>query len=209
MTDEQDFSVAEPDGQDDLTRKGFIAVGAAGAGLLGLPAAEALAGKGRRASRLRKRRLAVVREHMESENAQQFDITMETFDHPRYEIIPTGDVYDGPEEVAGYYRETRSAFPDQRNEGAVFWHTDEGVVTEFYLLGTMKGAIRGFPPTGRSFRVRMTAYFIFAPKGDGIIIERIYFDLYTFLRQIGLLEAAALTGREFPADGGIPIEEDR
>ena len=48
----------------------------------------------------------------------------------------------------------------------MFWHTDEGVVTEFYLLGTMKGAIRGFPPTGRSFRVRMTAYFIFAPKSD-------------------------------------------
>lgn len=132
---------------------------------------------------------------------------METFDHPRYEIIPTGDVYDGAEEVAGYYTETRSAFPDQRNEGAVFRHAANAVITEFYLLGTMKGAIRGFPPTGRSFKVRMTAAFIFAPESDGIIVERIYFDLYSLLQQIGLLEAAALTGREYPADGGIPIEE--
>ena len=54
---------------------------------------------------LRERREAVVREHMESENVHEFDRTMGTFSHPRYEIIPTGDVYDGPEEVARYFEE--------------------------------------------------------------------------------------------------------
>ena len=33
---------------------------------------------------LRARREAVVREHMESENRHEFDVTMSTFDHPRY-----------------------------------------------------------------------------------------------------------------------------
>ena len=65
---------------------------------------------------LRERREAVVREHMESENRHEFDVTLGTFDHPRYEIIPTGEVHDGPDEVMRYFAETRAAFPDQRNE---------------------------------------------------------------------------------------------
>ena len=32
---------------------------------------------------------------MESENVHDFDTTIGTFSHPRYEIVPTGDVYDG------------------------------------------------------------------------------------------------------------------
>lgn len=65
---------------------------------------------------LRSKREEIVREHMESENRHEFDVTLQTFDHPRYELIGTGDVYDGPEEVAAYFEETRAAFPDQRNE---------------------------------------------------------------------------------------------
>ena len=49
---------------------------------------------------LRARREAVVREHMESENRHEFDVTLATFAHPRYEIVPTGDVYDGENEDA-------------------------------------------------------------------------------------------------------------
>ena len=45
---------------------------------------------------LREKREAIVIEHMESENRHEFDVTMDTFDHPRYELIATGDVYDGP-----------------------------------------------------------------------------------------------------------------
>src|SRR3954466_11462266 len=74
---------------------------------------------------LRARREAVVREHMEAENRHEFDVTMATFDHPRYEIVPTGDVYDGTDEVARYFAETRAAFPDQRNELIALHHAQE------------------------------------------------------------------------------------
>ena len=67
-------------------------------------------------SSLRKKREEIVVEHMESENRHEFDATIETFDHPRYEIVPTGDVYDGEEEVRAYFAQTREAFPDQRNK---------------------------------------------------------------------------------------------
>ena len=42
---------------------------------------------------LRARRETVVREHMESENAHDFDTTIATFEHPHYELVATGDVY--------------------------------------------------------------------------------------------------------------------
>src|SRR3954468_1189608 len=60
---------------------------------------------------LRARREAVVREHMESENRHEFEVTMSTFDHPRYEIVPTGDVYDGPDEVARLLRRDARGLP--------------------------------------------------------------------------------------------------
>ena len=61
---------------------------------------------------LRARREALVREHMESENQHMFDVSLATFDHPRYELVATGEVFDGPEEVTEYYRRSREAFPD-------------------------------------------------------------------------------------------------
>src|SRR3954468_12783468 len=95
---------------------------------------------------LRDRREAIVREHMESENRHEFDVTMETFHHPRYEIVPTGQVYDGVDEVAGYFAETRAAFPDQRNELIARYHSDQGVIVEFWLRGTHEGELRGIAP---------------------------------------------------------------
>ena len=137
------------------------------------------------ATTLRDRREAVVREHMESENRHQFDVTLRTFAHPRYELMATGEVYDGEEAVAGYYAATRTAFPDQRNEVRAIHHSDEAVIVEFDLLGTHKGPLRGVPPTGRTFRCPMVALFLFA--ADRIVCERVYFDSATILRQLGLI----------------------
>jgi steroid delta-isomerase-like uncharacterized protein len=133
---------------------------------------------------LRARREAVVREHMDSENHHDFDTTIETFSRPRYEIVATGDVYDGEAAVRRYYEETRRAFPDQRNELVSLRHAEDAVVVEFDLLGTHLGPLRGLPPTGRSFRARMTAFFIF--DGERIVSERVYFDQATIMRQLGV-----------------------
>jgi steroid delta-isomerase-like uncharacterized protein len=133
---------------------------------------------------LQQRRLAVVREHMESENTHDFDVTLATFEHPRYELIPTGEVYDGQQEVAEYYRATRAAFPDQRNENAVLHDAGDVIVTEFDLLGTHRGELRGMPPTGRSFRTRMCALFFFAPGSDRLVNERVYFDQASIAQQL-------------------------
>jgi steroid delta-isomerase-like uncharacterized protein len=136
------------------------------------------------ASRLQERRLELVREHMQSENEHRFDATLRTFDHPRYEIMATGDVHDGPDEVAEYFRASRAAFPDQRNEAVVLHQAQDAVIAEFDLLGTMRGELRGIAPTGRSFRCRMCALFLFEPGGERIVCERVYFDQATIAQQV-------------------------
>jgi steroid delta-isomerase-like uncharacterized protein len=143
---------------------------------------------------LRARREAIVREHMESENAYDFDTTIATFGHPRYELIATGDVYDGEEAVRGYFAETRRAFPDQRNELIALHHADDAVIVELDVLGTHLGPLRALPPTGREFRCRGSAHFIF--DGDELVCERAYFDQLTIMRQLGLAhESTSLAGR--------------
>jgi steroid delta-isomerase-like uncharacterized protein len=148
------------------------------------------------AAALRDRRDAVVREHMESENRHEFDVTMATFGHPRYEIIATGDVYDGEDEVNRYYEETRTAFPDQRNRLIELHHMDDGALVEFELMGTHLGSFRGLPGTGRTFSCQMCALFLFAEGTDRIVGERVYFDSATILRQLGIAhDPLTLRGR--------------
>ncbi len=131
---------------------------------------------------LREQRESVVRRHMEAENVHDFDAVIDTFKHPRYELIATDEVHDGEKAVREYFRESRTAFPDQRNELIALHHADDAVISEFWLLGTHKGPLMGIEPTGKEFRCRMTAIFLF--DGADLICERVYFDSGSILRQI-------------------------
>lgn len=126
---------------------------------------------------LEQRRLAVVREHMDSENEQDFDRTIATFATPRYELMATGEVFDGEVDVRGYFARSRADFPDQRNENSVLRSIPDGVVVEFDLLGT-------HAELGTSFRSRMLALFLFEDGGDRIVCERVYFDTASIRQQL-------------------------
>jgi steroid delta-isomerase-like uncharacterized protein len=141
---------------------------------------------------LRQKRLDLLEEHFASEVDQEFDRTVATFaGHPRYEIIPTGQVHDGEEAVLAYHRAQRGAFPDQRHEN-VRMHVgdDDTVIAEFDRLGTNLGEFLGGPPTGRPFRVPTVAVFFF--DGELLVNERVYLDLASLLSQIGRQDLFAL-----------------
>ncbi len=143
----------------------------------------------------RQRRLDLIREHMDTEVTHEFGRTLATFNgHPRYEIMPTGQVFDGADEVMNYYRMTRTAFPDQRHDNARFHVTADAVIVEFDLLGTNLGEFYGLPPTGKSFRVPIIAVFFF--DGDRILNERVYFDSASLVTQIGRGELLAVVGEQ-------------
>jgi steroid delta-isomerase-like uncharacterized protein len=133
-------------------------------------------------NQIRDLREQIVRRHMESENEHDFATALAIFAHPRYELIATGEVHDGAEAVQAYFKATRTAFPDQRNELISLRHADDAVIVEFWLMGTHQGALLGMPATGRSFRSRMMAFFLF--EGTELVCERVYFDVGTVLRQL-------------------------
>jgi len=146
---------------------------------------------------LRQRRLAILEEHFRSEVDQEFDRTLATFaGRPHYEIMATGQVYDGDEEVLTYHRRQRTAFPDQRHENVRHHFADGAVISEFDLLGTNLGELYGLPPTGRAFRVPVVAIFFF--DGDRIVNERIYLDTASMLGQIGRADILAFAGTDQP-----------
>lgn len=128
----------------------------------------------------RARREAALREHMDSENVQAWGRTMATFSHPRYELIGSGEVYDGADEVLAYWLDGRTTFPDQRNEAIAIHHADDAMIAEFWLRGTHLG---GANPTGRRFKCQMCAIFTF-DADDAMTCERVYFDRSTILRQL-------------------------
>ena len=131
---------------------------------------------------LREERERIVRRHMQAENERDTDAVIATFAHPRYELVATDRIHDGEDAVREYFRESRTAFPDQRNEPISLRHADDAVVVEFWLLGTHEGPLLGIAPTHRPFRCRMTALFLF--EGAGLVCERVYFDAATILRQL-------------------------
>jgi hypothetical protein len=107
---------------------------------------------------------------MESENVQEWDRTIKTFSHARYEL-PDGTVIDGRDAVMRYWVEGRTVVPDQRNELIDLTHHDDGsVVIEFWLRGTHLG---GDQPTGKAFEVRLWAAFGF-DADDLMTVERVF-----------------------------------
>jgi steroid delta-isomerase-like uncharacterized protein len=132
---------------------------------------------------VRARREQIVLDHFRDEVAQDWDAVLSTFPHPRYEIVPTHTVHDGDAAVRSYYDDTRTAFPDQRHEMIALRHSDDAVIVEFHLLGTHLGPLGPIPATGSTFKVRMTAYFVFEGD-DRLVTERVYFDQLTLLKQL-------------------------
>jgi ketosteroid isomerase-like protein len=140
--------------------------------------------------KLAEARIKTVRDHMALECEHDWDGVIETFQHPRYEMHGTGAVYDGEEQVRGYFAASRETFPDLRNEVIAIAADGDTVLVEFWLSGTHLGPLRAngktYAPTGRSFRNRIAATFEFAPGSDKIVCERPYSSTETRLRSLGL-----------------------
>ena len=103
---------------------------------------------------------------------------------------PTHGVADHRQEAIDFFR----AFPDQHlvnRPYRVFFASGDWTCSVARFTGTMKGPLRGadgkdIPPTGKSFDVD----FCTVAKWDHgqIVEENLFYDLVTFLKQIGLGE---------------------
>jgi hypothetical protein len=195
-----------------LTRKSLLGTGlAAAAGYVAAPAAVGATNRdtatAKRLAKLRKAREKVVVEHARAENLGQLDKTLATFTHAHQEVIPYGAVFDGDNAVKGYYEGYFTRFPDQHNGDLTLRHADCAIIAEVILSGTMTAPMGAIPATNKSFRVRATAFFLFAPNTAKLVGERVYYDLFTLFQQIGVLQAVVDAGTQFPLGGGVPINK--
>lgn len=138
-------------------------------------------------------RVKTVRDHMALECENDWDGVLATFQHPRYEMMGTGVVYDGETEVRGYFASSRETFPDLANEiiAIAADRDSDTVLVEFWLKGTHLGPLKmqgkTYAPTRRSFRTRMAATFEFAAGTDRIVCERPYSSPDVRLKALGLI----------------------
>jgi steroid delta-isomerase-like uncharacterized protein len=133
---------------------------------------------------LREVREATVLEHMTAENAHEFDRCIAAFSHPRYELVATGEVYDGGSEVDSLLQANKKGFSDFHFDVEALHHADDAVLVEGRFRGTHDGNWRGLPATGRRVDVPMIIVFLF--DDDRMVCERTYFDIGTSLRQLGV-----------------------
>jgi len=136
------------------------------------------------AAALRERRRDLCVGHMTAENEHDFGRCIAYFAHPRYEIVATGDVYDGADRVGDLLAENKTAFPDFRFDIERMHDADEAIVVEGTFSGTHRGTWRGLPATGR--RVDFPMLIVFRFEGDQMMGERVFFDLNTALCQLGV-----------------------
>jgi predicted ester cyclase len=106
----------------------------------------------------------------------------QVFPNPRYELIGNNRVYDGLEVCARYLKERSNAFPDYRAEPIALHHADDAVIAEAWVTGTHVGRIESIEPSGKGFRFRMAAFFLF--EGPALVCVRNYFDHATIARQL-------------------------
>jgi steroid delta-isomerase-like uncharacterized protein len=141
----------------------------------------------------RQKREELVRDHVDLENAGDYEATLATFKHPRYEYVATDEVYDGADEVMAHWLELQRAFPDQVIEIVALHSSDDAVLMEAVARATHTGPLRGLPPTGKRFEQPFLAIFVF--EDEGLVCERVYYDTATVLQQLGIArDPLSLTG---------------
>ena len=132
-------------------------------------------------------RLAVVEEHVRSENRHDLAALMATFGaDARYDDEPWQDHRLGLDGVRSYYAELLASLPDLEIEILRRHVASDSIILEVTIRGTHLGVWRGgMPATGRRVEFPLCGVFSFDDQ-DRIAGERIYYDRGTVMRQLGL-----------------------
>ncbi|EHI13349.1 nuclear transport factor 2 family protein [Mycolicibacterium thermoresistibile] len=120
---------------------------------------------------LRRIREEIVLRHVAGENDRDLEAIMATFTHPRYEIVPSGTVYDGDAAVRQMVLRQWTELPRLRYTAEAIYHGPDGLAVE----------TRTTCP-GTDFD--MLSMNVFGFDGAGLVLERCYFDQALFGAQL-------------------------
>ncbi|OJZ76332.1 hypothetical protein BRW65_00550 [Mycobacterium paraffinicum] len=123
---------------------------------------------------MRRTREELVLRHVAAENAHDLEAAMATFTHPRYEIIPTGTVFDGGEAVRAMLLQQWADLPMLQYSAEALYHGEDGLVVE------TRTTVPGTP-------LDMLSVNLFGFRGPDLVLERCYFDRMLLAEQLELI----------------------
>lgn len=106
------------------------------------------------------------------------------------EEVPTGIVYEGRDAIRGYFETFYAAFPDATMRYANVFASDAWAGAEWTFSGTYTGQLPDLPP-GEGQPLTVRGVDIIELAGDQVRGGRVYYDLYGFLVQLGVLPPPA------------------
>ncbi len=107
--------------------------------------------------------------------------------------VPTGEILRGPDGLRQFFQQWYTAFPDGKVKTKMVYADDTGGAIEFVGRGTQTGPLSSpagpIPPTGRPTEI---AFVSMNEMRDGRVVRsRLYYDVASMLRQLGLMPAPA------------------
>ena len=120
-----------------------------------------------------------------AENRRNLDALLDNLcADPIYKVMAISATYKGRDQVRQFYADLFDGIPEAYFELVNSYVGEEGVAAESILRGAQRGVWLGVPPTQREIVLPMT---IVVPMMHGQILgERLYFDLATLARQLGV-----------------------
>jgi predicted ester cyclase len=122
--------------------------------------------------------------HSQAEDRRNIEGLIETLtEECVYEIIPTGERWEGHDGARNFYMTFLGAFPDVKFNLTDIVIGPQGVIEVADLVGTHQGIWAGIPPTGTPVNLKILIYFPWNPVKEKFDGEKVYFDRMQLIGQ--------------------------
>lgn len=129
----------------------------------------------------------MFREYLATWNTHDLDKIVSFFtDDCVYENLAREQTYRGKDELKAWANGAFVGIPDFKLEVKSLFVSGDWAACEWVMTGTQTGDLPGLPATGKSFSVRGST--IVQLKGGKILRNSDYWDMATFLSQLGVMK---------------------
>ena len=142
----------------------------------GIDTIQARLGRGFDPAELRRIKRLWVRHSIAEDRRDIDDLVATLAPECVYEIVPTGQRWEGHDGARRFYAELFGAFPDNRFALSEIVVGPQGVFEVATLTGTNEGPWAGAPPSGLPVSLQVLILFPWDPATERFSGERIWFD---------------------------------
>lgn len=124
--------------------------------------------------------------HSIAEDARDLDGLIATLSEDCvYEVMPTGQRWEGHDGARNFYTTFLQAFPDVHFDLQDIVIGPQGVIEVATMTGTHRGEWAGIAPTGKRVELTIIIHFPWNAQAQKFSGEKVYFDRMALQGQIG------------------------